>query len=221
MLFQEDGRVPEENRPEPSGRRRFLAVLRQEAAALLKLNLLFCLFCLPVITIPPALLALLRSMRVLAGGGTARAGQFLECMRRDWRRAWAAFLLTALPLVCGSYGLRFYLRLAQGNWLLYLPFMLCSTVFFIALLASAYLWGLLAAGRQLDRSLVRLSLALGLGRPLRAVLAWVYCAVPLLLALAVFPLSGLYLLLIGFSVPALGMACLLYGPLAEYAGGKV
>ena len=215
MFFQEDytAQEPEENLAEKTGGRRFLWVLGQETAAVLKLNLLFLLCCLPVVTIPPALLALHRSVWTLAAG-PARAELFWGCVRREWRRAWSAFLLTALPLVCGGYGLVFYLRLAQGNWLLYLPFMLCSTVFFVTLLAAAYLWGMLGLGRPLDRSAVRRALAMGLGRPLRAAAVWAYWALPLLLAYLLFPLSGLYLLLIGLSVPALAAACALYKPLA-------
>ncbi len=49
---------------------------------------------------------------------------------------------------------------------------------------------------------------------LRAAAAWAYWVLPLLLAYLLFPLSGLYLLLIGFSVPALAAACALYKPLA-------
>lgn len=113
MFFQEDytAQEPEENLAEKTGGRRFLWVLGQETAAVLKLNLLFLLCCLPVVTIPPALLALHRSVWTLAAGRPARAELFWGCVRREWRRAWSAFLLTALPLVCGGYGLVFYLPL--------------------------------------------------------------------------------------------------------------
>ena len=70
MFFQEDytAQEPEENLAEKTGGRRFLWVLGQETAAVLKLNLLFLLCCLPVVTIPPALLALHRSVWTLAAG---------------------------------------------------------------------------------------------------------------------------------------------------------
>ncbi len=73
MFFQEDytAQEPEENLAEKTGGRRFLWVLGQETAAVLKLNLLFLLCCLPVVTIPPALLALHRSVWTLAAGSMA------------------------------------------------------------------------------------------------------------------------------------------------------
>ena len=57
MAFHDDPGVREEA-PKASGPRFFFRIIAQEAAALLKLNLLFLLFCLPAVTIPPALLAL-------------------------------------------------------------------------------------------------------------------------------------------------------------------
>ena len=48
-----------------------------------------------------------------------------------------------------------------------------------------------------------LALLLGLGRPLRAVLAALCWYGSLFTAVMAFPLSGAYLLLIGFSVPCL------------------
>ena len=50
MAFHEDPGVREEA-PKASGPRFFFRIIAQEAAALLKLNLLFLLFCLPAVTI--------------------------------------------------------------------------------------------------------------------------------------------------------------------------
>lgn len=81
--------------------------------------------------------------------------------------------------------------------------MFCATVFLTVLLASSYLWGLLAEGKGLSRETVLLALKLGLGKPLRAILAAAGWYVPLTAAVLWLPLSGLYLLLMGFSVPCL------------------
>ena len=85
---------------------------------------------------------------------------------------------------------------------LFLPFMLCSTVFLLTLLASTYFYGLLTTERSV-RECLRLSLILGAGRPLRAVLAALAVYGMLLFSVLEFPLSGIYLLLIGFSGPCL------------------
>ena len=112
-------------------------------------------------------------------------------------------MLTVVPLVGAGYGARFYLSFAARNWLFYLPFMLCTTVFIMVLLSSVYLYRLLANGRRLSGETVRLAVMLGLGRPMRALLAAVWYYVPLTLGVLWFPLSWLYLVLAAFSIPCL------------------
>lgn len=199
-----DPAPPDSDGPPKTGLRRFLEIVSQEAAALLKINLLFLLSCLPIVTIPPAVLALNRMIRPMAAGRPARSRpRYWEAFREGWKRSYAAFLLTVLPLAAAGCGARFYLGFASENPVFYLPFMLCSTVFLAALLASSYLYGLLSDGRALNRETLRLSLRLGLGRPLRAVLAAVGWYGPLAVSVLWFPLSGGYILLIGFTLPCL------------------
>lgn len=204
MFFRsdyEDLMTPEEDRPERTGMTRFLELLGPACAPLLKLNLLFLLACLPVATIPPALLAMHQVVRRLVRDQPVKClRDFFDAFRWNFVRSYGVFLAAALPMGCAGYGMWFYLRLAAGNPLMYLPFVFCSTVFLTALLASPYLYGLLSGGRGLGESL-RLALLLGLGRPLRAVLADVVYYVPLAAGVLLFPLSGLYLVMIGFSLP--------------------
>lgn len=80
--------------------------------------------------------------------------------------------------------------------------MLCSTVLLLTLLASAYLYGLLTTERSF-RECLRLSLLLGAGRPLRGLLAALAVYGSLAAAVLEFPLSGIYLILVGFSLPCL------------------
>ena len=112
-------------------------------------------------------------------------------------------MLTALPLVGAGYGARFYLSFAARNWVFFLPFMLCTTVFIVTLLSSVYLYRLLANGRRLSGETVRLAVMLALGRPMRALLAAAWYYVPLTLGVLWFPLSWLYLVLAAFSIPCL------------------
>ena len=174
-----------------------------------------------MVTIPPAYHALHRlTRRLVQGRGVRCWPQFWETVRREWKTAWAAFLLTALPLAGAGYGMQFYLRFAGRNPVFYLPFTLCATIFLTALLASSYLWGLLADGRRLDRETVLLAVKLGLGKPLRAALAAAGWYLPLTAAALWFPLSGIYLLLMGFSVPCLLWQFLIRTVLERFGGAE-
>ena len=183
--------------------RRSWELLKAEGAGLLLVNVVFVLTCVPLVTIPAAIFALNWEVREALDDKPVKVRGYPAKLRRNWGRAWGAFLLTAAPLAGAGYGALFYLGFAAGNWMFYLPFMLCTTVFIMALLLSVYLYRLLANGRQLSGETVRLAVMLGLGRPMRALLAAAWYYVPLALAGLWFPLSWLYLVLAAFSFPCL------------------
>jgi uncharacterized membrane protein YesL len=207
LFFRKDYATPgpgiDPDAPEKTGPARLLEIVQIECVTLLKLNLLFLLTCIPIITIPPALFALNQVIRRMV------LDQPVDCVyhyrtafRQNWKTAYGAFFLVAFPLVLSSMGAGFYLQYAVENPLFLLPFALCLTILLVTLLSSVYLYGVLSTGRTLRES-VRPALILGIGRPLRAILA-VLCTYGLFtVAVLAFPISFLYLLLMGFSVPCL------------------
>ncbi len=207
MFFRQDYAKPgpgiDPDAPEKTGFARFFQIIQLEAVTIVKLNLLFLLCCLPVVTIPPALFAMNQVVRKMVLDQPVLCFyDFRTAFRKFWRQGYAAFFLVALPLAIAGYGGFFYLRGAIENPLLFAPFMLCSTVFLVDLLSSGYLYALLGEGVPLQKAL-RLALTWGLGKPLRAVLA-AACGYGLAaFGVLEFPISALYLLLLGFSLPCL------------------
>ena len=186
-----------------TGPARFMEIIGNQCGALLKANLLFLAGCIPVVTIPLSLYAMNHVVRGIVLDQPVKClRDYWETFRRDWKRGYLAFLLTALPLGCAGSGAWFYLRYAAANPLFLLPFLVCSTIFLVALLSSGCLYGLLDDGRSVKES-VRLAVLLGVAKPLRTVPAALGGYGLPILAVLFFPLSGLYLLLIGFSLPCL------------------
>jgi hypothetical protein len=222
MFFHHDYATPgpgiDPDAPEKTGPARFLEIIQLECVTLLKLNLLFLVSCVPLVTIPPALFAMNCVVRKMV------LDQNVDCLydyktafRTYWKRAYGAFFMVAVPLVVAGYGVYFYLSHAAENLLMFLPFMLCSTVFLVALLSSVYFYGVLSTGAGL-KSAAKTAVALGLGRPLRATLAVLSYYGPLLAAILAFPISILYLLMLGFSVPCLLGNFYLRTVLKQYCG---
>ena len=125
---------------------------------------------------------------------------YWRSFRHDWKRGYIAFLLTLLPLGGAGVGMWFYFCRVRSNPLFFVPFLVCSTTFLVTLLSSGYLYGLLEREEPMKET-VRFAVILGITKPLRAVLAALGCCGLLFLAMSIFPLSGLYLLLLGFSFP--------------------
>lgn len=207
MFFRKDYAAPgpgiDPNAPEKTGFARFLEILQIECATLVKLNLLFLATCLPVATIPPAIFAMHMVVRKMVLDQPVDCfHDYCTAFKKYWKLAYGAFFVTVLPLAAGAFGGLFYLRSAMDNPLFLAPFVLCSTVFLVTMLASAYLYGLLSLGKPLKEA-VRRSLLFGVGKPLRAALAALCVYGSLLVAVLEFPLSAIYLLFLGFSVPCL------------------
>lgn len=210
MLFQSDYNdlMPPEPEtdgmdPEKTGFSRFLEIISSQCGSLLKVNLLFLLGCIPIVTLPLSLYAMnCVVLRMVQDRPVKCLRDYWEAFRRECKRGYLAFLLTAAPLGLAGCGVWFYLDHAASNLLFLLPFLVCSTIFLITLLSSGYLYGLLGSGKTV-REAVRLAILLGVAKPLRSVpAALCFYGLPLL-AVLFFPLSGLYLLLIGFSFPCL------------------
>ena len=220
MFFHHDYETPgpgiRKDAPEKTGAARFLEIVALECVTLFQLNLLFLLGCLPVVTIPLSFYALDQVVRRMVLDRPVLCFYHFRTAFCRWKPAFAAFFLSVLPMVCSGMGAWFYLSRAGGNILFFLPFMLCSTVFLVTVLASGYLYGLVAGGVKL-RQAARLALLLGLGKPLRAVLAAVVWYGSLAVGILEFPLSAIYLLCIGFSVPCLLANFYLRTVLRDYA----
>lgn len=207
MFFKRDYSTPgpgiDPSAPEKTGIARFIQILELECVTLLKLNLLFLLTCLPIVTIPPAVFAMNQVVRRMVLDKPVYCFyHYRRAFKKFWKTAYAAFFTCLLPVAVSGVGALFYLQRALHTPLLLAPFVLCSTVFLCALLGSTYFYGLLSLGHRLGES-ATLALKLGLGRPLRAVLAALSYYGTIAVAVLEFPISALYLLLIGFSLPCL------------------
>lgn len=205
---------------EKTGPARFLELVGKQCAGLLLVNVLFILGCIPIVTVPLSLFAMNRVIRRMVLNQPVRClRDYWGAFQKDWKRAYLAFLLTALPLGCAGCGAWFYLGCASSNLLFLLPFLVCSTIFLVTLLASGYLYGLLDGGMRVKEAM-RSALLLGVAKPLRAALAALsYLGLPIL-SMLFFPLSMSYLFLLGFSLPCLLGNFYLRTVLVQYSGKR-
>lgn len=207
MFFRKDYNTPgpgiREDEPEKTGPARLLQIIQLEAGSIFLLNLLFVACCIPVVTIPPAIFAMNQVIRKMVMDQPVLCFyDYRTAFRTYWKRAYGAFFLTAIPLVASCFGAYFYLMQATVNVVMFLPFLVCSTILLVTLLSSGCLYGALSTGMKL-RPALRMALLLGLGKPLRPIVAAVVGYGLLLFGILELPISLIYMLLLGFSAPCL------------------
>jgi len=106
----------DKNAPQKKGLARYLETLWREFFPLLKLNLLFLLSCVPIITIPAAITAMSRiTVAMVRDRNYFMWTDYWEAFKRDFGRSLLAGILLAVAM--GMFGLStwFYYMLAQEN----------------------------------------------------------------------------------------------------------
>lgn len=186
---------------ETEGLRRFNEILTLDFFPLFRINLLTVLAMVPLVTIPPAVMAMEASVWEIVH--SRKPMPFWKTFRTYWRRSYPVFFLGILLPAMAAAAAMFY---AQQAAAMPLTIALCAfSVFVLAVsaLTSAYLYPLAANRSQPLRQLVPTALAMAFAKPLRALVAFAVNAGLLILFGLFLPLSLPYFLLGGLAFPCL------------------
>ena len=114
MLFGYSDSSRAEGEPLVFGFKHMLKTLWQCVFPLMRLNLVFLLFCLPVVTIPPAVTALHAGCVDLIRGEKCKVFRvFLKTIRHQFFQSWCIFLILGVLEFVSAFGAWFYFQ--QGN----------------------------------------------------------------------------------------------------------
>ncbi len=186
---------------ETGGLRRFNEILTLDFFNLFRINLLTVLAMVPLVTIPPAVMAMEASVWEIVH--SRKPMPYWRCFRTYWRRSYPVFLLAVLLPAMAAVAAVFY---AQKAAALPLTVVLCAfSIFVLALsaLAASYLYPLAADRQRPFRQLIPAALTLAFSRPLRGLAAFLISAGLLVLFGLYLPLSLPYFLLGGLAFPCL------------------
>ena len=181
----------------------FCITVFDELWYLVKLNLLFLVGCVPIVTIPMAFTAALRVTSLLAQERRLPLWKtFRKAYLGEWKRAlpcgWAFALLQALA----GFGVFAYGMMMQENPLTLLPLLAALVIFAVLAVAGLYFHSMLAMCELSLADMLRNAFILAVSEGWRnavALLALVACG---LIAVLLFPAT---LPLTIFLLPALGM----------------
>lgn len=142
--------------PKPAGIRLFFSTLLREWKTLIKLNLLFLVFCMPVITIPAALCAMQHiTLKLIQDEPVLLVPDFFRAFRRLFKRTtlwgWGYLLLLAAAIFC----LTFYGQMKGYHALFLLPFLFVAIGILLMTLAGIYFFPLLIRSDMSGMILIR------------------------------------------------------------------
>ncbi len=199
-LYEGNGRG-EAPGPRPRGLKLLAHILRWHWWTLVKTNILFCLFCLPVVTIPAALKAMTRVCVLLLRGEVLDLWpDWWSGFRRDFLRTTGAGALTALALAAMGSGVGFYGRGMAENGLLAAPALVLAAAMAVVFMSLFSLFPLLEFSELKLWEAVRSALLLVLVRLPQNIAALAFLAALTAAYLFAYPYSTFVLMAIAFAL---------------------
>lgn len=190
--------------PKKKGIVRFLDTLWREFFSLLKLNLLFLLFCLPVVTIPAALTAMSKvTVMMVRDENCFLWHEFWNAFKRDFGRSLLGGI--AILLAAGIFALStwFYYMLSQMNWLFIILAAASACMLLGAYFTSMYFFPMLATVELPTGKLLKNSLILGFTCFKRTLPGAFFCLLLSFCGIGLLPFSAPFVFLIQFSLVSL------------------
>lgn len=198
-------------------KRTLIQIIRAQFASLVKLNLMFVVACIPIITIGPALLTLFELIsEMLHKGTTDLKGKFQRVFFKHIKTGIATELLFIAFCLLWFVAVQFYLAGLQENLIYGL---MLSSVMLAGILGSQFFiyFIVIASSAALKlREIIRFSVLLGIAKPAKA-LASLMIVILIGILGSIFPLYMIpFFLLIGFSGLALCICRLIQAPLKQF-----
>ena len=192
----------DKNAPKKKGFARYLETLWREFFPLLKLNLLFLVSCIPVVTSPAALTAMNRiTVTMVRDRNYFMLSDYWDAFKRDFWRSLLAGVLFAAALAVFGLSTWFYYMLAQASNKFFLAFAGVSLGLLLTAYGGAvYFFPMLAMVELPTKKLLQNSLIMVYTCFKKSIPAIVISLVILLAGVGLLPFSLLFIVLIMFSL---------------------
>ncbi|MEM1485097.1 DUF624 domain-containing protein [Oscillospiraceae bacterium PP1C4] len=143
--YSKPGPGIEKNAPSKKGLALFFDILFREFFELFKLNLLFLLFCIPIITIPAALTAMSRlTLTMVQDKPHFLWRDFFDAFKANFKTSALAGLMLFAGLFIAGYSAYFYGLSTRTNALFYVPLGISLCLVYALTVISFYLFPLIA-----------------------------------------------------------------------------
>lgn len=200
--FKKEGPGVKKNEPSKKGIGLFFQLFIMHFWNLIKLNMIFILYCIPIITIFPAIGAMTSvTMDMIRNKHIVYIlHDFHKAFKENCKQSFICGLTISLILILLSISLKFYFNAAKANHIFYLFFFFCFTISVIFGLACIYIYPLITSVSIPLKDILKNSLLLSL-----TCLKHNLCAALIYIVIAVFnifffPLTFPLYLFLFFSV---------------------
>ena len=201
--------------PQKKGFARYFEILWREFFPLIKLNLLFIISCLPIVTIPAALTAMNRiTVTMVRDRNYFLLSDYWDAFKRDFFRSLLAGVLVLVLVAVFSVSIWFYYMLGQAGSKFFMLFVGVSVALMIMVLGSAmYFFPMLAMVELPTGKLMRNSIIMFFTHFKKSLPAALISGAMVLGGIGLYPLSIIFIVFIMFSLASMSADFFLVKPI--------
>jgi len=215
--YNKPGPGIEKDAPRKKGLALFSDILVREFFELIKLNLLFVLFCIPLVTIPAAVCAMSRiTVTMVRDEPHFMWTDFWKAFKENFKKATLAGLLLGVGLVVCFLAARFYLDYAGTMVILFIPMSLSLLMLVLLAGMGIYVFPMLALIDLRLKIILKNALLMVLVCLPHTLLSLLAAGALLLAALLYFPYTLIAIVLLLFSLTNLITTFGAYGGMKKY-----
>ena len=209
------------NAPKKKGFARYMETLWREFFPLLKLNLLFLISCIPIVTIPAAITGLSRiTVTMVRDRNYFMLSDYWDAFKRDFWRSLVAGLVSVILLAVFGLSTWFYYSLAQTIGKLMLAFAGVSLGLLITVMgASMHFFPMLAMVELPTTKLMLNSVLIFYNCFKKSLPAFLISGVMIAAGIAFLPASVIYIAFIMFSLSSMTANFFIVRPIEEIVLG--
>ena len=201
--FQKEGKGISKDTPEKTGFALFLETLIRELGSLIKLNFLFLLFSIPIITIPASFAALTNvSMKIARQQHVFVFSDFKESFKKNWKQSSLLGIIFLLLFSLITISLIFYSNASSNNNLLYVPLFICIFINLLLLFSFIYSFPLLTTVKLSLKDTLKNSFLLSIISLKNTLIAIVFTIIIFSVSIFLFPFTIFAILTLSFSLTA-------------------
>lgn len=143
--YSKPGPGIEKDEPKKTGVALFFSILGREFFSLFKLNLLFLLFSIPIVTIPAALTAMSKiTLHMVRDENYFMWSEFWETWKKEFLKSLGAGALLVVLIGLSIISIQFYTLNTSQNMLVYVPLALSWLLCFLGIVAGFYIFPMIA-----------------------------------------------------------------------------
>lgn len=199
--FEREGAGVEKNEPPKRGLSLFFQLFISRFWDMLKLNIIFIIYCIPIVTIGPAFGALtFITMSMVRNKHIYLFSDFHEAFKTNWKQSFTfSFIICSIFAVL-YYSTLFYFKLAQQNHIFYAVFFFCIFITVVFGLACLYIFPIMTTISLSIKDIFKNSIFLSIVCLKNTLLGALVYGFILIVNLLFFPLTIPLILIFTFSM---------------------